>query len=749
MKIFGKNGYFFRFAALLAAGLILLSAYGCSSGINTTRSVVTLNTISSASDSPLAHYCKSENALSVLAAESGLIQLYVDPESCSFCVLDTSGNQCWSALPLLTAANTANADISASMVSIDVLGGTDIYSLNSQDNSVEYSAASYKLIDNGVSFTYKLFPDEATAAKSKYDTSDIAFSVTMQIVLKDGSMALDCSYENLSKNPDACITNMNVLNYFGAFNQSEEGDFVLVPDGCGAIINTSVYDDSFEALEFPVYGSDSAVSAAESKSRAAVAAFGMKHSSSAFVALVTEGEAISTIYADKATTVNEYNVVNAGFCITPYVYQNEKLSVASKSYPSEEGIALCYRFVSGNNATYAGLASACREQLIRNAVLSTRNVAESDYLPLNLAVIGAAYDSITKNTGYLSIATDFEQALDMLTRMKNKGINSINLRYLGVFAGGTNQKDIASDNSPLLRLGSDGGLAELYDYMDSQKMRLFLNVNLLSSASGFSSSDSALNIFGKELKAPFANRLSAYVGRESFTRSLRTPQQLKSLVSTVLKKTRYYSFSGFCLDDIGSTLYSDYSHSVINRAEAAALISQALTPLTTNRTTMTAGGNFYTLKNSDVLVELPLDTYTPESGAYRSIPFIQLILHGSADYSGAPLNLSGDVEEAMLRYIEYGACPYYEWSYSELAPADTDVDFYYDAWINSAAEYYAKVNKALGDLRNARITDHSEVDDGVFLTEYDSGAQIYVNYTDKDYKTMGVVVGARDFIRVN
>ena len=47
------------------------------------------------------------------------------------------------------------------------------------------------------------------------------------------------------------------------------------------------------------------------------------------------------------------------------------------------------------------------------------------------------------------------------------------------------------------------------------------------------------------------------------------------------------------------------------------------------------------------------------------------------------------------------------------------------------------------------MTDHYEVDDGVFCTEYDTGSMIYVNYTNEDFSILGVVVEARSFLRVN
>ena len=38
---------------------------------------------------------------------------------------------------------------------------------------------------------------------------------------------------------------------------------------------------------------------------------------------------------------------------------------------------------------------------------------------------------------------------------------------------------------------------------------------------------------------------------------------------------------------------------------------------------------------------------------------------------------------------------------------------------------------------------------GVFCTEYDTGAKIYVNYTESDVTVSGITVPAGDFIRIN
>lgn len=729
----------------LASGCLSSCSTKEESGIKTVSYDVESNTITNLSEDASIHYSKSEESFSVKAATSGLIELLIDPETNSFGIRETSQNQLWSVLPLLNKnADGEKLITDASMVSLKISGGTDIYHLNSQDNSVAYGKASYIPIDNGITFLFDIFANKETAAKTTYDKTDIGFNVALSVVLKDGSMNVTCTNTNITGNPDAYIKDIELLNYFGAYNDTRDGDFLLVPDGCGAIIRTSIYDESFESLSFDIYGSDPSVETNEETESAIVPVFGIKHGNTAFVSLIQKGDAVATVNAKKATQISEYNIVYPSFNITP-VYNDDDTLYISKA-PAVNEISLCYRFLAGGNATYAGLASACREQLIRNSVLSTRTVKPTDYMPFYLTVTGSAKKTLGPVT-YLSNLTDFEQATDMLTRMKNKGINNISIRYAGVFSGGLDSKDIVSSDI-MLRLGGTDKLSKLYDYVSSQKMTLFLDINLLSSSSGFSGA-SATNIQKRTSSFVPENALVDFMGETVTERQLRSLKKLKNIVASVLSDTRYYAFSGYCLNDAGSVLYSDFSNDGMLRDEASQVINSAIAPLSTGHSVMAVRGNFYMLKNVDCIINIPLGTSVAQSGAYLAVPFVQLILHGIADYAGEPINTGINLRETLLKNIEYGACPHFEWNYEPVIGRTESDKFYYDNTINAAAEFYTEANEALNDLRDARITDHYEVEDGIFCTEYDTGARIYVNYTNTDYSILGVVVEARNFLRVN
>lgn len=106
----------------------------------------------------------------------------------------------------------------------------------------------------------------------------------------------------------------------------------------------------------------------------------------------------------------------------------------------------------------------------------------------------------------------------------------------------------------------------------------------------------------------------------------------------ILRDTRFSQFTGFCLNDVGSLLYSDYKNG-FNRQESAEMISEQLPSLTANMKLMTDNGNFRVIKNVSFISHLPTSASQSRS-AYVSVPFLQLVLHGIVGYSGEPLNFS-------------------------------------------------------------------------------------------------------------
>lgn len=754
-----ETKYIRRAVAAVLSAAMLCSLCACSKPIKVTTYRGTVENVSG-TETSLLHSVGEKNQLQMVAS-SGLIELLFDETTYSVCVRDTSrgdDGKLWSSLP-------SQENIDSAVATLEVLSGDKLYTLNTQDNSVSFRNAQCNFSSDGLTVTYVLTPDVVTAQKTSYDKDDIAFKLIVTYQLKDGSMYVSAEYENLVTDSEAKLTKLSFLNAFGAYTEPEQGDYIFVPDGSGAIIKTDTRDDSFDsAVSFAVYGDDAASGQSGSTS-ALVPAYGMKQGNNAFVVIIDGGDALATITADRVRGDNDFYEVGATFNVTPYYISDKKYYLSSESY--DEDLSLCIRFLDGSNANYTGMAAAAREQLIRERTLSTKTAEEQEYLPLDLTVIGAGEDTLFSIKDRIKPTitktfTDFEQAQDMLMRMKAKGIDSIKLRYKSALSGGLDQSNILRA-SLLSRLGSRSDLKELSEYVKAQNMEMYLDVDILSASksSAFSSGKSAENIAGKKAEYECGNELSDSLGKKSYSKRLIGIDSVDDAIVSLLSDTRFSQFTGFCLNDVGSLLYSDYKHG-FNRQESAKQISEELPSLTANMKLMIDTGNFCMIKDVSFISHLPTSA-SQERAAYSSIPFLQLILHGIVGYSCTPLNLSSDSKTAFLRCIEYGACPAYEWSYTSSyndkksgKSADSDDEdasvgtgIYYENWIASAAEIYEQADDTLHDLQSSRMTSHSEVVTGVFCTEYDTGTKIYVNYTDSDVTVSGITIQAGDYLRIN
>ena len=195
-------------------------------------------------------------------------------------------------------------------------------------------------------------------------------------------------------------------------------------------------------------------------------------------------------------------------------------------------------------------------------------------------------------------------------------------------------------------------------------------------------------------------------------------------------------------------LYSDYSDDFYARVTSKKDIASQLPVLATSKALMIDTGNIYSVKNADVISNIPLSPVAKEENtAYVGIPFMQMMLHGITEYNGAGLNANEDIKTAFLKSIEYGCLPSAEW-YCNKFNEELDGKYYYDSNINDIVNFYTKANEVLGDIRTERMTSHYKEQDGVYCTEYDNSTKVYVNYTGNDVTINGIKIPAMDCVKI-
>lgn len=726
-----------KILALLCAIVLLFSACG---GAVTTDNMKLRDPFFIEAEFAGDEYHKATIEAYESVCKSGLIEMLFDKTTMTVAIRDTNSGNLWTTLPEPSLAK----QLDCSAVEITLFNGDGhIYTLNSQDNSLNFGNANYTLGDEGVSVRYVMSLDEATGKANIDELKDkeIRADLTVIYTLRDGSFYVNVSMNTLSLPKGVTLDSVRVLGDFGGYDQSGDEDYIFVPDGSGALIMTGIEDPDFTPISLSVYGNDAALSTVGKTSGCLVGAFGMKRGNGAFLCIIEQGDAIAQINADRSDEAS-LNTVSATFKTTDTHTKEGKTSTQNTyGYTYKNEIMLCYRFLSGKSATYSGLASACRENLIRNSVLSTKSVVpESKSLPLIVSLQGGYKNS----KGKYSALSTFEQAQDLMALLKAKGVNNAFLRYCGLYDD-ANNGSVDSFDDFSKKLGKTDDFTSLYNYLSSQKFSLFIDTDILTF--DHSGKNNARTINGKAIKA--SKEAEAVYPSPISAQGYLAMQDLENRVEDILHSSMDTGFDGYALNDIAGYLYSDYSSEFYARTTSSKEIGAQLPVLASSKKIMVDTGNFYALKAADIVAKIPMGpVLRTESDAYVGIPFVQMMLHGIYEYSGPSTNSFDDVNTAFLKSVEYGCLPSVEWyctAYSE----ELDSKYYYDSNINDIVSLYSKANSALANVRDARMTAHDQIQAGVFCTEYNNSMKVYVNYTQESVTINGITINANDCVAIS
>ena len=759
-------------AGTLAVILLCLCACGLPAGVSSLR-------IGTGSSGPAAvpAYHASLPAAQKIVLSSGGLHLLFDETTGAVSVYDTVAAQRWNALP--EAENTAAAVLVASLVS-----SAGRVTVNSQDNCAAFGTLTYTTENGSLLVTYTMAENAGTAGKAfaSVPEDELYLSVPVRYALEDDALnvSVDCSQINVSAG--YVLEKLSLLPTFGALKttsaaaqttapaaqtepevrpdetaeeQTEEPtdetaqktqdaekplsgadlpawsehaasfyrDFLLVPDGCGAVMYTDTDSFATSDLAFPLY------STGESASRACVGCFGVNRDRNGFVGVITEGDALASVRAIRASAFpDDLNVVYPEFTLTAAVLSNGTYYYMAR-YTGK--LNVIYKFLRETNGSAVMMASACREALIRSGMLPADDASRVGF-PLNVSFV------MSVDGGKKTVTTSIEQAEELAGLLKAKGVSEMNLVLNGLFQDGLYQ----TGNSALKiarGCGNKNALESLYGYAAGQGFKLYAGVNLLYSAYSIGA---AKNIRGEKQTGFIKNPLAPYIYENGKSRYLSSVKYLERNTSNVINGAGKLPFFGYAVNDAGSVLYADASAGA-DAAEVAARIGENLSALTANRLLLVNGADFCMLKNASVVTGIPLRTSNAESEAYQATPLIPAILHGTVVYSGTPANAESLYLVQFLKSVEYGAALNVQWVY------ESGSHLFYEQTYAEVAEFYVRAAAALADLSGKRIIGHEKLSDGVYACEYDGGTVVFVNYNNYTVNVGNIYVPPYDFIRIN
>lgn len=572
------------------------------------------------------------------------------------------------------------------------------------------------------------------------------------------------------------LTSIGLLNYFGAAYTDSEG-YMLIPDGTGALI----YNNNGKADATPynrrVYGTDFAQQPIPEFSTVQLGqihlpVYGLKDGDQAFLAVIEEGDAMARIEATVAGMRDSYNKVWASFEYIPQVrvfldaegelIHLRRLSLNMyQSRPYEGDIAVRYHFLTGDDATYAGMARRYREHLVEKHGLA--RLSQGQQMPLVLDIVGGI-DKIRPVFGVPSNVveplTTYDQTAEIVDDLLAAGVDALEVRFLGWLRGGMNH---VFPNRVRLepKIGDRGALARLASRLEAQGVGFYPSVDFTvvhrdRMNDGFVSFTHASRFLNRNQAFLNTHNLATLQPDPARRRPILSPSQYERVVGGFLQDFAGLRLGGLALGDLGKTLVSDFRldvRRVVDRQQAQQITVDQLRRMREQGLELAIdGANAYALPYAKYVVNAPWHSRGP-AVLDRPIPFYQMAISGYIAHASPPANLlPQDWRGYVLKLLEVGALPAFAVSHadgSQVKKSSFD-DLYslsYEANRDGILSVYEEVQAILGDLWRTPIVDHFCIDRLVCVTTFENGDAVAVNYSDESYEIDGVTAPPMGYVR--
>ena len=232
------------------------------------------------------------------------------------------------------------------------------------------------------------------------------------------------------------------------------------------------------------------------------------------------------------------------------------------------------------------------------------------------------------------------------------------------------------------------------------------------------------------------------------------PEYAQKCAGNLIRDLTERGAAGIAFRDLGNLLSADYYvQNTVTREQVKEMNIQTLKDAVDKGLYITIKeGNDYAVPYADMITDMNL-TGNPYSIIDARIPFYQIALHGIKDYTGEAINLAGGYQTAMLECAEYGAGLSFSFMKEDTKVLrDTMYSCYtasgYSLWKDIAIPMINRYQEEMRGLNRRMITGHEQLTKDVSVTTYEDGTQVYVNYSDGEYRKGTVTVPARDYLVV-
>lgn len=592
--------------------------------------------------------------------------------------------------------------------------------------------------------------DVKNGVKVTYYYNKAGFSFPVEYTLEEDCLKASLKVSDIKEPKDEKIaTEVTLMSSFGAASDTEDGCFVI-PDGSGALVrfnNNKTMDTN--AYQQRVYGNDVTV---VPTSRGAVTeqiylpVYGIVKEDNAMLVVASKGDSNAYISAQVSKQSNSsYNLCNFTFILrgtdTFYMSGNnsDKLTVFENGDIKSDDIELRYYPISKKGASYVDVADRYRQYLIEEDGVEPKSSKAAMYVDL--------YGGTLKKKPVLGIpvtlkqpVTKYDEALEILTELKDKGVDDMVVSYNGWTNDGIRRK-VDTGASPSGTLGGKSSFNKLTDFIGENGFKFYPTSSSRDFYSGngyYSFTSTCVRVSGSYSRIVSYDR--AYGIPDGFKKnmSLLSPSYYGEVYGDIASSYAKAGLTGAAVDNAASSLYGDYGKKDISRYKAMTLAEEAFGKLSDSLDNgfIADGANAYALPYVSHITNVPLSSSRFDI-FNEDVPFYQIVMHGLVPYSTTPVNGDADPSQLLLMAAATGSSLSYDMIYNETSKLkDTDYDRYYYAnyhyWADTAAEEYKLLAPLLDSVSNSTITGYDVSDDGSLITTtFSNGTVVKTDLVNK------------------
>lgn len=468
-----------------------------------------------------------------------------------------------------------------------------------------------------------------------------------------------------------------------------------------------------------------------------------------FVAIIEEGDALAELSTYHAGSWSKYNIIQMMFYPRPKDSYNlaNAISVganatwtvvSSRKYVgnykiryimlTDDEIAKENKIDNYYEVSWMGMAKAYRDYLYATGNLKSLEKEDvKEDLPVYIQTFGTL-ETVQKimsvPVNVMTSLTSFDNVRTMYDELSKEGVSNIKFKLSG-YANGGLYASVPYKLKWEKSVGGKDGYQDLLDYSKEKDYDLelfpdfdfeYVRASSDTLFDGLSMKQHIVKSINNTYmsKRYYSATKQTYVGRYELAISAAYFSHFYDKLTSNLME--YYPEgykTAISVGTLGTDLNSDFDEDdPANREDSKNSTMELMDKMSKDYDDiMTEGANAYVWKYVDYIVNVPLDSsrYIKSSA---SVPFIGVVLHGSVQYAGSPLNMDGNIGYSLLKAIENGASLYfvlcYE-NYEELKEDDTLSQYYsvrYDILKKDVVKYYTLLNDLTKDLQLSKIIGH-------------------------------------------